>query len=66
MEINRANIFEILKNTDIHPDKDYGQNFLLETDIAKSIVDLAVIQKSDLTLEIGPGLGSLTQYIDMK
>lgn len=66
MEINRANIFEILKNTDIHPDKDYGQNFLLETDIAKSIVDLADIQKSDSTLEIGPGLGSLTHFIDLK
>ena len=66
MEINRLNIFEILKNTDIRPDKDYGQNFLLEPDIAKSIVTLADIKEEDSTLEIGPGLGSLTHFIDMK
>ena len=66
MEINRSNILEILKNTDIRPDKDYGQNFLLEPDIAKSIVDLADIKEEDSTLEIGPGLGSLTHFIYMK
>ena len=66
MEINRSNIFEILKNTDIRPDKDYGQNFLLEPDIAKSIVDLAGIKEEDSVLEIGPGLGSLTHFIDLK
>ena len=66
MEINRSNIFEILRNTDIRPDKDYGQNFLLEPEIAKSIVELADIQKHDRVLEIGPGLGSLTHFIDMK
>ena len=66
MEINRSNIFEILKNTDIRPDKDYGQNFLLEPEIAKSIVDLADIKEEDSVLEIGPGLGSLTHFIDLK
>lgn len=66
MEINRSNIFEILKNTDIHPDKDYGQNFLLEPEIAKSIVELLDIKKDEKVLEIGPGLGSLTHFIDLK
>ena len=66
MVINRSNIFEILRNTDIRPDKDYGQNFLLEPDIAKSIVELADIKDEDSVLEIGPGLGSLTHFIDMK
>ena len=66
MEINRSNVFEILKNADIRPDKDYGQNFLLEPDIAKSIVELADIQLNDSTLEIGPGLGSLTHFIGLK
>lgn len=66
MEINRSNIFEILKNTNIRPDKDYGQNFLLDTDIAKSIVDIADIQQDECVLEIGPGLGSLTHFIDLK
>jgi len=66
MEINRSNVFEILRNTDIRPDKDYGQNFLLEPEIANSIVELADIHESDRVLEIGPGLGSLTHFIDMK
>lgn len=66
MEINRSNIFEILRNTNIRPDKDYGQNFLLEPEIAKSIVELANIQIDDRVLEIGPGLGSLTHFIDLK
>ena len=66
MEINRSNIFEILKNTDVRPDKDYGQNFLLEPEIAKSIVNLADIKEEDSVLEIGPGLGSLTHFIDLK
>lgn len=66
MEINRSNVFEILKNTDIHPDKDYGQNFLLEPEIAKSIVKLLDIKKDEKVLEIGPGLGSLTHFIDLK
>lgn len=66
MEINRSNVFEILRNTDIRPDKDYGQNFLLEPEIANSIVELADIHESDHVLEIGPGLGSLTHFIDMK
>ena len=65
MEINRSNIFEILRNTDIHPDKDYGQNFLLEPDIAKGIVDQLDASKDDLVLEIGPGLGSLTHFLDL-
>ena len=63
MEINRSNIFEILRNTDIHPDKDYGQNFLLEPEIAKSIVELLNADKNDEVLEIGPGLGSLTHFL---
>ncbi len=66
MEINRSNIFEILRNTDIHPDKDYGQNFLLEPEIASSIVNLLDIQKGDSVLEIGPGLGSLTHFLSQK
>ena len=66
MEINRSNIFEILRNTDIHPDKDYGQNFLLEADVANSIVDLLETNKDDSVLEIGPGLGSLTHFLTQK
>ena len=66
MEINRSNIFEFLNQTSIRPDKDYGQNFLLEPDIAKSIVELLDVNDGDSILEIGPGLGSLTHFLDLK
>lgn len=63
MEINRANIMDIVKEFDLRPDKDYGQNFLIEPDISKRIVDLLDIQKGEKILEIGPGLGSLTHFL---
>lgn len=66
MEINRSNIFELLFKTGIHPDKDYGQNFLLEPEIAKSIVGLLEDCQSESILEIGPGLGSLTHFLSLK
>ena len=63
MEINRSNIFELVDRCQVKPDKDYGQNFLLEPLIAKKIVDSLEVTKSELTLEIGPGLGSLTHFL---
>ena len=63
MEINRSNIFEIVNNSNAKPDKDYGQNFLVEPDVCKRIVDSAFISKEEKVLEIGPGLGSLTHFI---
>ena len=64
MEINRSNIFEIVNKANARPDKDYGQNFLVEPDIAKRIVDSALISQDDVVLEIGPGVGSLTHFIE--
>ena len=63
MEINRSNIYDIVNNSNARPDKDYGQNFLVEPDVCKRIVDSALIQKDEKVLEIGPGLGSLTHFI---
>ena len=65
MEISRDNIVEILKRTDIHPSKDYGQNFLIEPNISKQIVDGLEINSKDYILEIGPGLGSLTHFLSL-
>lgn len=62
MEINRSNIMEIIEKSGLKPDKDYGQNFLLEPDVSKRIVDLLEID-NDSVLEIGPGIGSLTHFI---
>ena len=62
MEINRSNINEIIFKTELRPDKDYGQNFLIEPSICQKIVDALEID-NDSILEIGPGLGSLTHFI---
>jgi len=63
MEINRSNIFEIVNKANLKPDKDYGQNFLVEPEISKRIVDSLQINNKDSVIEIGPGLGSLTHFL---
>ena len=66
MEINRSNIFEIVNKANLKPDKDYGQNFLVEPDICKRIVDALNIDENDDVIEVGPGLGSLTHYLSLE
>ena len=63
MEINRSNIMNIVNEFNLRPDKDYGQNFLVEPDVSKKIVDLLSIKNGEKVLEIGPGLGSLTHFL---
>ena len=65
MEINRKNVMEIIEKSGLKPDKDYGQNFLLEPDVCKKIVDLLEISSEDAVLEIGPGIGSLTHFLSV-
>jgi len=66
VEINRDNIKEIIEKCGTKPDKDYGQNFLIEPTISEKIVEALDIQKDDKVLEVGPGLGSLTHFIEQK
>lgn len=66
MEINRENINEIIAMTGNKPDKDYGQNFLIDSSIAERIVEALEINNRDKVLEIGPGLGSLTHFLYKK
>jgi len=63
MEINRNNINEIINKANLKPDKDYGQNFLVETSICERIVAALEVENNERVLEIGPGLGSLTHYL---
>ena len=65
MEINRSNIFDIVNKCDLKPDKDYGQNFLVEPVICERIVNALELSKDDNVLEIGPGLGSLTHFLSL-
>ena len=53
----------ILKRYGFTAKKKFGQNFLVDEDILEEIADAADITKDDIVLEIGPGIGSLTQYL---
>ena len=65
MEINRSNIFEIINKASLQPNKDYGQNFLVEPEISNHIVRALNINNKDNVIEVGPGLGSLTHYLSL-
>ena len=54
---------KILEQNDIIVKKQYGQNFLLDDNILKNIVKSAELKKDTNVIEIGPGLGFLTNYL---
>lgn len=49
----------------VKPDKDYGQNFLVEPEVCKKITDLLEIKPGETVLEVGPGIGSLTHFLTL-
>ena len=53
----------ILKKYNIRANKSLGQNFLIDKESITKIVDSAFITKQDLVIEIGPGLGTLTEFL---
>ncbi|HUG34863.1 MAG TPA: 16S rRNA (adenine(1518)-N(6)/adenine(1519)-N(6))-dimethyltransferase RsmA [Anaerolineales bacterium] len=53
----------VLRRYGLRADKSLGQNFLQDVNALESIITAAEIQPSDMVLEIGPGLGSLTRYL---
>ncbi len=53
----------VMQSHHFAPRKRYGQNFLADEVVLKDIVEISSITKEDLVLEIGPGLGSMTQYL---
>lgn len=57
------NTVEVLQKYDFHIQKKYGQNFLIDTGVLERIVDAAEITGEDCVLEIGPGIGTMTQYL---
>lgn len=56
----------ILKENDLYFNKRLGQNFLIDENIIRKIVEIGEIKQNDLVLEIGPGIGTLTQVISEK
>ncbi len=60
---NPQNTIEILKKYDFSFQKKYGQNFLIDTHVLDKIIRAAEITADDFVLEIGPGIGTMTQYL---
>ncbi len=57
------NTIEILNKYHFIFQKKFGQNFLIDTRVLEKIIRAAGITKDDLVLEVGPGIGTMTQYL---
>ncbi|SFC83811.1 16S rRNA (adenine(1518)-N(6)/adenine(1519)-N(6))-dimethyltransferase RsmA [Butyrivibrio sp. YAB3001] len=60
---NSARTKEVLAKYGMSAKKKFGQNFLIDSNVLDGIVSAANITDNDCVLEIGPGIGSLTQYL---
>lgn len=60
---NPKNTIEVLQKYGFNFQKKFGQNFLINTGILEEIIEAAEITKDDFVLEIGPGIGTMTQYL---
>ncbi len=58
-----SNTLAILDKYHLQANKKYGQNFLVDLNIIQRIVDTACIDENTCVIEIGPGIGSVTEYI---
>jgi len=57
------NTIAVLQKYNFNFQKKFGQNFLIDTHVLEKIMDSAEITKEDCVLEIGPGIGTMTQYL---
>lgn len=57
------NTITVLQKYGFNFQKKFGQNFLIDTRVLERIIDAAEITKDDCVLEIGPGIGTMTQYL---
>ena len=60
---NPQNTIAVLQKYNFNFQKKFGQNFLIDTHVLDKIIAAANISKDDLVLEIGPGIGTMTQYL---
>lgn len=58
-----SNTIAVLEKYGFRFQKKYGQNFLVDTNILEKIINAAKIGQDDCVLEIGPGIGTMTQYL---
>ena len=60
---NPKRTIEVLQKYEFVFQKKFGQNFLIDTHVLDKIINAADITKDDFVLEIGPGIGTMTQYL---
>ena len=60
---NPKNTIEIIQKYEFMFQKKFGRNFLIDTHVLEKIISAAGITKNDCVLEIGPGIGTMTQYL---
>ena len=60
---NPKNTIEIIQKYEFMFQKKFGQNFLIDTYVLEKIISAAGITKNDCVLEVGPGIGTMTQYL---
>lgn len=60
---NIKNTAEIIQKYQFNFQKKFGQNFLIDSNILDKIIESAQLTKEDCVLEIGPGIGTMTQYL---
>jgi 16S rRNA (adenine1518-N6/adenine1519-N6)-dimethyltransferase len=60
---NPQNTIAVLQKYQFAFQKKFGQNFLIDTHVLEKIIRSAEIEKDDVVLEIGPGIGTMTQYL---
>lgn len=61
--MKKSELLQILNNLGIHPGRRFGQNFMIDNNLLDFIYRTASPQRSDLIMEIGPGLGALTRKL---
>ena len=60
---NPQETIQVLQKHDFHFQKKFGQNFLIDPHVLDKIIEAAEVTKDDFVLEIGPGIGTMTQYL---
>lgn len=60
---NPKHTIEIIQKYEFAFQKKFGQNFLIDTHVLEKVIGAAEITKEDCVVEIGPGIGTMTQYL---
>jgi 16S rRNA (adenine1518-N6/adenine1519-N6)-dimethyltransferase len=60
---NPQKTIEIIQKYQVAFQKKFGQNFLIDQHVLEKIIGAAGVAKEDMVLEIGPGIGTMTQYL---